>query len=202
MDLIKRFDNYTDSIMPRWIRDSLIIFIIYFFSFYYFYSEIQPKWRFFGTAVISTISWIIIYAVMAMLSIFIEKKKAQKILIKTCREAGVKHDSENIEDVEKYKRYLINRYSSEKFVNRITDLIGMFLFITSILIQIILFVSMISMIFYFPINGDYSEDWLLWMPIVWYVILCIFISIISSSCNLLFNRYPSEARVYNKNLQM
>lgn len=202
MEIIKQINSRMDEFAPKWLRELMIAFVLFVCFFYYFYSEIPVKWRFFGTAAISTISGVVIYAAIAMFSIFMSKKNAQKILIKTCREAGIKHDSGNIEDVEKYKRHLINRYSSEKFVNRITDLIGILVFAISILIQAVLFISMISMIFYFPINGNYSEDWLLWMPIVWYVILCIFISIISFACNLLFNRYPSEARVYNKNLQI
>ncbi|MGE1854439.1 hypothetical protein ACMFGU_09690 [Morganella morganii] len=201
VNFIKRLSDYIDGLMPKWASELLITTIIFSCAFYYFYGEIPTKWRFIGTAIISTISSIAICLVVAIITSVLSDKKTKKMFKETCREAGIDCDSNDEEDIKKYRDYLIKRYSSEKFVNRITDVIGVLVVIVSVLSQAAIFISMIFMIFYFPINGYYSEDELLWMPIVWYIILCIVMSIISFFCKLLFNRYPGEARVYNKNLK-
>ncbi len=198
MNLIKRFDNYIDSLIPRWIRDSLIIFIISFFSFCYFYSEMQPKWRFFGTSIISIISIIIVSFAVSFLATAFSNRMSRLLLEETCLEVGVNVNSTNEEDIKKYKIHLINKYSSEKFVNRLTDAIGIMLFIVSIPIQVIIPISMILMVFYFSFNGYYSDDWILWVPVLSSFILYSFISLVFFCCKVLFNRYPCEAKMYNR----
>lgn len=195
---IKRFDNYVDSLIPRWMRDSLIIFIISFFSFYYFYSEIQPKWRFFGTSIISIASIIIVSFVVSLLATAFSNRMTKLLLEEAYLEVGVNINSASEEDIKKYKTHLINKYSSEKLVNRVTDAIGIIMFIISIPIQVIIPISMIVMVFYFSLNGYYSDDWILWVPVLCGFILYSFISLVFFCCKVLFNRYPCEAKMYNR----
>lgn len=201
MDLIKRFDNYTDSLMPRWFRDSLITFIIFCFSFYYFYGEITQKWRFFGNAIISFTSLFVIVFVVSLLAGSFSKRMLRTSLENVCREIGIDCDSNNDEDIKKYRNHLIKKYSSEKFVNRITDVIGILILVISIPFQAIVSMSMIFMIFYFPIKGYYSDELVLWIPVFCNFILFVSISIIFFFCKVLFNRYPCEAKMYNRGLR-
>ncbi|MEY0958839.1 hypothetical protein AB7188_08015 [Providencia rettgeri] len=184
--------------LPKLGIDILCVSFVALCFFYFFYDEIPSKFRFFGTSILSIICSIGIYLGLSILSAYIANKREIKLAATTCREAGVHPDSQSDIDVKTYRHYLVNRYSSEKFTNRITDLIGSLILIISILVEITIVISIISLLIYLPINGFYSDDFLMWMPIMWYVIFWMIISVASFLCKLFFNRYPGEAKAFNK----
>lgn len=198
MDLIKRFDNYTDSLMPRWIRDSLIIFIIFCFSFYYFYGEITPKWRFFGNAVIAIPVSITIHFILVFISGRIHNHNMRKISKEVCLEIDIQPDSVDEEDIKIFKKYLIQRYSSDKFSNRITNFIGNIMYLSSWIVELLVIGSILFLLFYIPINKYYYDDLSMWYPVMWYVVFWLFSMLVYFLSKIIFNRYPREASDFFK----
>lgn len=200
MSLIKRFSDYINNLMPKWVSDLLIAAIISTFAFYYFYDEITPKWRFFGNAAISIPASIIIYFTLVLISGRIHSHNMRKIAKEACLKIDISPDSSDEEDINKLKKHLILRYSSDKFTNRITNFIGNVMHLSSWAVELLVMGSLLFLLFYIPIKGYYSDDLSMWYPVMWYVIFWIFSMLVYFLSKLIFNRYPREAGDFYKSL--
>ncbi|MEM7861447.1 hypothetical protein Q4Q81_09360 [Morganella morganii] len=167
-------------------------------AFYYFYNDIPLKWRFFGDATIAIISSAIIYIALTAASVKINEKRYSKQVKSICRDIGISDNSEVPEEVKRFNDAVLLRYSEEKFVNRITNLIGLIVSIVSVIVEVACILSLAFLLFYIPINDYYHDDFLMWMPVMWFVLFWVVILVISSASQLLFNRYPGEAKGFNK----
>ena len=198
MKIIKQINNCIDEFMPKWMREFMIAFILFVCFFYYFYGEIPVKWRFFGGAAISITSSTIIYIVLSAASLKITEKRYAKQVKSICRDIGISDNSEDPEEVKRFNDAVLIRYSEEKFVNRITNLIGLAISVVSVIVEVAFILSLGVLLFYIPINDYYNDDFLMWVPMMWFVMFWVVILVISSASQLLFNRYPGEAKGFNK----
>lgn len=200
VSLIKRFSDYVNSLMPKWVSDLLIATIICSCAFYYFYGNIPAKWRFFGNAIISIIVGATIYFSLLFISRYIHNNNLYRVAKDACRELEISPTSESDDDMKKLQRHFIARYSSDKFSNRITNFIGFLMYVFSSVVELVAVGSILFLLFYVPINGYYNDDLSTWYPIMWYVIWWVISIMVYFASKLMFNRYPSEAREFHKSI--
>lgn len=188
--------------MPRIINEAME-YILGFFAIVAFYvwqyDSLSPGWRFFGMVIISLVVGVAIQLLIMKFdwwrSARVEKKRSSAM----CRAVGVDEESTDPEEVSKCWRYMIARYSSDLLANRLSDLIGLISTSLSVIISIGISLWFFGMIAYFVWFGDYGEPSLLWFPMLFRVIVLLCECFIGFTCNVLFNRYPGEARRFNKN---
>jgi hypothetical protein len=156
-------------------------------------------WRFLGMSLISLgagiATQVLMYLFNGWLSKRVEKKRATSI----CRSLAIPEDSTDQDDIAKCWRYMIARYSNELLANRLSDLIGIVVTSVGTIISIGISIWYVGMIVYFVWNRDFNEPSLLFIPLFFRVLTFICELLLSFFCNVLFNRYPGEARKFNKN---
>ncbi|CNL11371.1 Uncharacterised protein [Yersinia frederiksenii] len=163
------------------------------------YPTLSPEWRFLGMSLLSLVIGvslqIFIFIFNGWRSKRIEKKRAASM----CRTIAVHEESIDPDDMAKCWRYMIARYSNDLLANRLSDLIGLITSSISTIISIGISIWYFGMIIYFVWNWDFSEPVLLFIPLIFRILAIICELLIGFVCNILFNRYPSEARRFNKN---
>lgn len=188
--------------MPSIINEAME-YILGFFAIVAFYvwqyDSLSPGWRFFGMVAISLVVGVAVQlfflAVDGWRSVKIEKSRSAAM----CREIAVSESSTEQEDVAKCWRYMIQRYSNELIVNRLSNLVGSLVTTLNSIISIGLSLWYFGMIGYFVWESDYSNPLILWVPLFFRLITLGCAYFIGFACNVLFNRYPGEAKMFNKN---
>ncbi|AYX15419.1 hypothetical protein GBL98_04550 [Yersinia pseudotuberculosis] len=162
------------------------------------YDALSAGWRFLGMVSISLIVGVAVQLSMMAINKWREERLEKKRSIDMCRTLSVPEDSTDLEDVAKCWRYLIARYSPDLLSNRLSDAIGLLIVVVSTTISAGITIWYFGMIAYFSWYGYYGEPELLWLPLFFHIALSVCVSIICATCGLIFNRYPSEARGFNK----
>lgn len=78
-----------------------------------------------------------------------------------CRTIGVPDDFSEPEDIAKYWRYVINRYSPELLVNRLSDVIGIIVTTLRVIVGIGLIVWYLGVVVLYSWDGIYGDEILL-----------------------------------------
>lgn len=190
---MKKIDIYSDT--SAYVIGSLGFLIFFVWQ----YQSLSPGWRFLGMSLISLgagiATQVLMYLFNGWLSKRVEKKRATSI----CRSLAIPEDSTDQDDIAKCWRYMIARYSNELLANRLSDLIGIVVTSVGTIISIGISIWYVGMIVYFVWNRDFNEPSLLFIPLFFRVLAFICELLLSFFCNILFNRYPGEARKFNKN---
>lgn len=172
----------------------VILVILYGFK----YNSLSSGWRFFGMTVIS----LVIGLAIQFLLIIIDNWRAARINKKRaadmCRGLGVPTDSTNPDDIARCWKYMIDRYSTELLSNRLSDVIGTIITVARTVLSVMITLWYFGMIAFFVWYQDFGEPTLLWFPLISQLILSVCTYFISSITNIIFNRLPGEARIFNK----
>lgn len=186
----------------KFMSDTMVEIIVGFAAvvgiYIWMYKSLSPGWRFLGMVLISLIVGVAVQLSMMAVSRWRTNRLEKKRSSDMCRTIGVQEDSTETEDVAKCWRYLIARYSPDLLANRLSDAIGMLVTTISAIISVGITAWYFGMVVYFAWHGDYGEPILLWLPLFFHVALSLCVSIICATCGLIFNRYPGEARGFNK----
>lgn len=162
------------------------------------YDALSYGWRFFGMVLIS-----LIVGITVQVSImFFSKRRSERLdkvgTANMCRTLGVAPDSTNEDDVARCWKYLIDRYSPELLVNRLSDAIGTLTNIASSVLSVGITLWYFGMVIYFAWNQYYGDLILLWLPLISHIALSMCILTISVATRIIFNRLPGEAKAFNK----
>ncbi|WP_447874618.1 hypothetical protein [Serratia fonticola] len=185
--------------ISREIIEYIIGFVAIVAFYMWLYYSLSPGWRFFGMVLLSLIFGVAVQLLLIFFSGWRSKKIEKNRASSMCRSIAVHEESNDPEDAAKCWRYMISRYSSDLLANRLSDLIGILITPLSTIIGIGLSIWYFVMVAYFTWNGHYSEPYLLWIPLFFRIVAIICELLIGFICNVLFNRYPGEARRFNKN---
>lgn len=190
---LKKIDIYSDT-------SAYVIGVLSVLAFFTWqYPSLPLGWRFLGVLLISVATGIGFQVLIFMFNEWRSKRIEKNITLSMCRATGVDEDSTEIDDKAKSWRYMISRYSNELLVNRLSDLFGVFTIFFSTLINSGITVWYLGIIAYSVWTWDFSEPFLLFLPLLFRLIFIIFELFIGFICKVLFNRYPGEARKFNKN---
>lgn len=163
------------------------------------YESLTPGWRFLGMVLLSLVVGVtvqlLLIAFNAWRSARVDKKRASYM----CRSIGVQEESTDTDDAAKCWRYMISRYSNDLLANRLSDFIGMLVTPLSTIIGVGISIWYFGLIAYLVWYGDYGEPYLLFLPLFFRMVAIVFELFIGFACNMLFNRYPGEAKRFNKN---
>lgn len=123
------------------------------------------------------------------------KKQTKKDIF---RDLGINEESEENQDV--IISYLSERYSSETFKNRLSNLFGLLLTIIGIVVELGL-ILFFAYLVYENLPSNYSSNrGLLWLPTILYLFYMVAWLCAILLCKLLTNRAPYEAKVYNRSI--
>lgn len=167
--------------------------------FIWCYPSLSPGWRFLGISLISLGAGIATQVLMYLFNGWLSKRVEKKRAASMCRTLAIPEDSTDQDDIAKCWRYMIARYSNELLANRLSDLIGLLVTSVGVIIGIGMSMWYIGMVVYFVWTWDFSEPFLLFLPLFFIALTFICELVIAFICNVLFNRYPGEARKFNKN---
>lgn len=135
---------------------------------------------------------------LSFLSMFLKRKRAESLMSEASVAIG--ENAKNPENEACALNYLKEKFSPGKFENRITDAIGFLILVIhrplSLLITVWYFTMIAGRIFGFM---DVEDIWL-WVPMVLQLLLSISIYIFSVLVQIVFGRYPGEAKSFNKAL--
>ncbi|HDL6959122.1 TPA: superinfection exclusion protein A [Yersinia enterocolitica] len=94
--------------------------------------------------------------------------------------------------------YLKEKFSSERFENRITDALGLVILAVHTLLSLMITVWYFAMIAGRIFGFMDIEPIILWAPMILQLLLSIAILIFSVFIKIIFGRYPGEAKGFNK----
>lgn len=119
------------------------------------------------------------------------KRKAQNEM---CLDLGISFTNEDLKNnQEKILNYLRLRYSSDLLTNRISDLCGTVLKITSFIMAIIEIITILSVLYY-TVFESVDCSVFAWLLVGFHVAYTIFYLSFIAACKFLTNRYPNQAR--------
>lgn len=123
------------------------------------------------------------------------KKQTKKDIF---RDLGINEESEENQDV--IISYLSERYSSETFKNRLSNLFGLLLTIVGIVVELGL-ILFFAYLVYENLPSNYSSNrGMLWLPTILYLFYMVAWLCAILLCKLLTNRAPYEAKVFNRSI--
>lgn len=174
-------------------------FVLMILTWYFIsdYEEISVGWRFFGMFFFSLLAGVAFLFFSVFLNAKINDWLKNRNIKSMCRNLCVRADSTDETDVERCWAYMIKRYSDELAPNRISNFIGILINGASWLVSILCIAFYIFFICWSIYNSDYSNPFVLWIPISIDIVFQLAFLLISFVCFLLFGRFPGEARKFN-----
>lgn len=184
--------------ISREVIEYIIGFVAIVAFYIWLYDTLSPGWRFFGMVLISLIVGVVVqFSIM-----FFSKRRLEKLdkigTANMCRTLGVSPDSTNEDDVARCWKYLIDRYSPELLVNRLSDAIGTLTNIASSVLSVGITLWYFGMVIYFAWNQYYGDHILLWLPLMSHIAMSLCILTISVATRIILNRLPGESKAFNK----
>jgi hypothetical protein len=141
----------------------------------------------------------LLYSIRDFLNSSLRTSRGNKAMSELAMSLGVKEmELINADLRPRVLQYLADKYSSDRFCNRFSDLLGVIVslsFALSCLVQFGCFVGAIWNVVYYK-SADYAP--VAWMSGFVLILIAVWIGVLSFACRLLTGRYPGEARSYRE----
>lgn len=129
-------------------------------------------------------------------SSFIKRKRIESRISEISIAIG--KNAENPENEACALNYLKEKFSPEKFENRITDALGLVISVIHTPLSLLITVWYFAMIAGRIFGLMNIEPVVLWVPMILQLLLSVAIFIFSVFIKIVFGRYPGEAKGFNK----
>ncbi|WP_234445588.1 hypothetical protein, partial [Salmonella enterica] len=127
---------------------------------------------------------------------FIKRKRLESRISEVSIAIG--KNAKNPENEAYVLNYLKEKFSPERFENRITDALGLIISVIHIPLSLLITVWYFAMIAGRIFGFMNIEPVVLWVPMILQLLLSIAIFIFSVFIKIVFGRYPGEANGFNK----